>query len=221
MEISATSSPFFQSSVAPQQADPARDTASDFETFLKLLTTQLKNQDPLKPLDSTDFVAQLASFSGVEQQVRTNESLAELKDLLGHSSTSGLAAWIGTEIRAERAVHFDGTPVDVFANPPAGADAAELVVTDLDGNEVQRTPVPLGEETYQWAGAGSDGIPLANGAYALSLEAFRNGEVTSRTAVSSYGRVNEARIGADGIQLILEDGTEVSANSVEAIRGSD
>ena len=53
----------------------AAAAAADFETFLSLLTTQLRNQDPLKPLDSTEFVAQLASFSAVEQQINTNAKL--------------------------------------------------------------------------------------------------------------------------------------------------
>ena len=51
---------------------------SDFDTFLKLLTTQMKNQDPLNPIDSTDYATQLATFSGVEQQTRTNQLLESL-----------------------------------------------------------------------------------------------------------------------------------------------
>ena len=65
---------------APSTA--ARDAAADYESFLTLLTAQLKNQDPLKPLESTEFVAQLASFSAVEQQVRTNDSLTAIQELL-------------------------------------------------------------------------------------------------------------------------------------------
>ena len=65
------------------QASPQQSGSSDFTTFLKLLTAQLRNQDPLKPLDSTEFVAQLATFSSVEQQVKTNDTLATIQQLLG------------------------------------------------------------------------------------------------------------------------------------------
>ena len=61
---------------APPDGGSANEMAGDFETFLKLLTAQLRNQDPLQPMDSTEFVAQLASFSAVEQQVRANDRLA-------------------------------------------------------------------------------------------------------------------------------------------------
>ncbi|MFV2001871.1 MAG: flagellar hook capping FlgD N-terminal domain-containing protein, partial [Paracoccaceae bacterium] len=61
----------------PPPEEPA-NVNSDFETFLKLLTTQLKNQDPLKPVDSSDFAVQLATFSSVEQQVKTNDLLTSL-----------------------------------------------------------------------------------------------------------------------------------------------
>lgn len=52
--------------------------SSDFETFLKMLTTQMENQDPLNPVDSAEFAMQLATFSGVEQQIRTNDILADM-----------------------------------------------------------------------------------------------------------------------------------------------
>ena len=71
--------------------------ASDFETFLKLLTSQLRNQDPLKPLDSTDFVAQLASFSAVEQQVNTNTKLDQLLGALTRSGIDEAASRPGVE----------------------------------------------------------------------------------------------------------------------------
>jgi flagellar basal-body rod modification protein FlgD len=70
-----------QTTVSPTDSRPPK-TGADFQTFLTLLTTQLKNQNPLEPLDSTQFVAQLASFSSVEQQVKTNDRLADILDLL-------------------------------------------------------------------------------------------------------------------------------------------
>ena len=75
-----------------RQNPPARSAlASDFDTFLRMLTTQMQNQDPLNPIDSTDYATQLATFSGVEQQVRTNSLLADLGTWL--AETDMIITW--------------------------------------------------------------------------------------------------------------------------------
>src|SRR5690606_40471353 len=122
----------------PQPAAHAASTNSqaasfaggDFQTFLKMLTTQIKHQDPLNPMESTDFAVQLATFSGVEQQVRTNQLLEDLAVSLGLSGVGKYAGWIGREARVAAPAWFDGTPVSVLVQPRSGADAAQLVVTD-------------------------------------------------------------------------------------------
>ena len=72
------------SSPSPTGSGTALD--ADFTMFLKLLTTQLKNQDPLNPTDSSQFAVQLATFSGVEQQTKTNTLLSSIESQLGQSS---------------------------------------------------------------------------------------------------------------------------------------
>ena len=76
---------------APKTAKIGGGITSDFTTFLKMLTTQMQNQDPLNPIDSTDYAAQLATFSGVEQQVRTNSLLADLGTQFGLMGMAQLA----------------------------------------------------------------------------------------------------------------------------------
>lgn len=72
---------------------------SDFETFLIMLTTQMQNQDPLNPIDSSDFAVQLATFSSVEQQVKTNDLLTSLGQQFELMGLSQLAGWVGMEAR--------------------------------------------------------------------------------------------------------------------------
>src|SRR3989338_17043 len=74
--------------------------ASNFETFLTLLTTQLKNQDPLSPVDSNEFTAQLTQMTGVEQQLLTNELLTSLLQAQGGGGLAGAATYIGKEATA-------------------------------------------------------------------------------------------------------------------------
>jgi len=112
--------------------------SSDFETFLKMLTAQMENQDPLDPMDSADYATQLATFSGVEQQVLTNDLLQVLSGQFAVSGMAQMASWVGKEARAPVAGYFDGAPITVAPNPASIADRVELVVRDADGTEVQR-----------------------------------------------------------------------------------
>lgn len=82
--------------------------STDYQMFLKMLTAQMKNQDPLNPIDSTDYATQLATFSGVEQQVKTNDLLTSLTGQLGVSGMGQLASWVGMEARAAVAVPYQG-----------------------------------------------------------------------------------------------------------------
>ncbi len=104
--------------------------ASDYTTFLKMLTTQMQNQDPLNPIESTDFAIQLATFSGVEQQVQTNQLLSGLAaqfSLLGMAQLSG---WVGQEARTTADVWFDGRAI---ALTPDAAPAADNLVLNVTG----------------------------------------------------------------------------------------
>ena len=133
------------SSAASQTAATAQANSalsSDFETFLKMLTAQMENQDPLNPVDSTEFASQLAQFSSVEQQVRTNDLLSVMGQQLGIMGMGQLQGWVGMTARAEMPVAFEGAPVGVTLNPAAGADLARLVVRDARGGIVAQQDVP-------------------------------------------------------------------------------
>ena len=121
---------------ATSTASGSAGLTSDFETFLKMLTAQARYQDPLEPIDSTEYAAQLAQFSMVEQQVQTNDTLTALFAQMDSSNMASLAGWVGMEIRADTPVYFDGQPIAVSPGVAPTADAAYLVVTDTDGREV-------------------------------------------------------------------------------------
>lgn len=208
--------PFSAAPPAPAQKPMI---SSDFNTFLKLLTTQIKNQDPTNPMESSDFAVQLATFSGVEQQVRTNDMLGNLSSQFGVMGMSQLAAWVGQEARAAGPVFLGTQSVTVSYNSPAGADRADLVARDRNGNLVGRETVPLGSGPYQWQGQDLQGNLLPQGVYSLSLESYRGGQqIGLPTQVESYARILEARSGANGTVLVLQGGIEVAATSVTALR---
>ena len=192
--------------------------SSDFETFLKMLTVQMKNQDPLDPIKSEDYAVQLATFSGVEQQVQTNDLLTDLAAQINVSGMAQIAGWVGMEGRAAVPAQFNGAPITLSPNPEFAADAAVLVVRDANGNEVQRVSVPVAANAFEWSGTLDDGTTAADGIYSFSVESFTNGALTSTNPVEVYARIVEARSQDGQTVLVTDSGAEVPATSVTAIR---
>ncbi len=219
MNVAAATTPSpVQGTSARTPSTASGPIASDYTTFLKMLTAQLENQDPLNPIDNSEYAVQLATFSGVEQQTRTNSLLAGLADQLGLMGMSELAGWVGKKARAEMPVWFDGRPVTVSAQAESRATGIELVARDDSGRIVARDPVPLGVETLDWDGLTPSGQPLAPGLYTLSLDSYADGALIGSAPVESYGRIVEARGGAGGTTLLFEGGVEVPAGRITALR---
>ncbi|WP_170546993.1 flagellar hook capping FlgD N-terminal domain-containing protein [Ruegeria arenilitoris] len=209
-----------QASTSAQAASSsqAASVASDFDTFLLLMTTQAQNQDPLEPMDSSEYASQLAQFSMVEQQVQTNEALSELVLSLGGVKLEELANWIGTDVKTTAAFHFDGEPVTLSAQAAAAADGAVMVIRDSNGTEVERISVPVTQTDFVWAGTASDGSPLPAGSYTATLESYEGDEILSAQPVAAYNQVVEAQVGEDSVLLTLESGQVVPVGMVTAVR---
>uniref|UniRef100_UPI00356B0202 flagellar hook capping FlgD N-terminal domain-containing protein n=1 Tax=Actibacterium sp. TaxID=1872125 RepID=UPI00356B0202 len=154
--------------------------STDFDTFLTMLTTQMKNQDPLNPMDSGDLAMQLATFSGVEQQVLTNDLLSSLGAQMGTTAMADLAGWVGMEARVLAPAQYEGQPVTVLPKPDTLADKAELVVFDKTGAEVQRITIAVSDDPYQWSGYGPTGVPLPDGQYSFAVDSYAEGSFLNR-----------------------------------------
>lgn len=210
--------PSTQSGPLPPAGKNRSVLSSDFETFLKMLTAQARYQDPLEPIDSTEYAAQLAQFSMVEQQVKTNETLTSLTDRLGGSDLSALAGLVGLDARVPGPVTFDGAPVSLAVAEKPGAQRADLVVTDGAGAEVQRLPLPPGKNEVVWSGLKADGTLFPFDEYQLFVESFSGDVPIARDPAQSYGRVTEAQISEGQVVLVLRGGRTVQAASVTALR---
>ena len=202
----------------PAPGTSTRQTGTDYQMFLRMLTAQATNQDPLNPIDSSDYAAQLATFSGVEQQVKTNDLLTALAAQLGTSGMAEMAAWVGKEARAPVAANFTGTPITIAPNPASSADSVELVVKNAAGLEVQRMSIPVSAETLEWAGVTTDGAPLPNGNYTFTVESSLGGEVILSEPADIYSTIQEVRSEGGQTILILSGGVAVSSTHVSALR---
>lgn len=191
---------------------------SDFDTFLQMLTVQMENQDPLNPVDSTDFATQLAQFSAVEQAVLTNDLLESLTSQLASSGLADMAAWVGKEARAAAPAYFDGEPITISPNPAVLADTAEVIVSNDSGVEVQRFEIPISAEPVEWSGMDTGGVPFPTGVYSFEVISTLDGEIVTQDTAEVYSTVTEVRALDGETILILEGGAAIAASQVSALR---
>lgn len=205
------------SAIAPRQSATTSVggvEGADFQNFLRLLTAQLRNQDPLSPLDSTQFVAQLASFSTVEQLVTANARLEDISARLNDADFRDYAAWIGrTAAISGLPARFEGEPIEVLVEPQPGSVKAELVARTADGAQASRIAVPLTGGAIEWAPSTATPGEL----YHFDIEhSFSDGSsITVRAAV--YATVNGLRLTAEGIVLDLSNGLSAPATLVRGL----
>lgn len=202
----------------PQDNSTASTITSDFDMFLRLLTTQMRNQDPLNPQDSTEYTAQLATFSGVEQQVMTNDLLKELQSSLTAMNMGQLSGWIGLGARADMPVNFAGNPVTLQASPAGGADRMELMVRNSFGEVVARTPIVLDDAPFQWDGLDANGQPLPNGTYSLSAQSWRGENLIEERAAYVYDEIIEAQTLGGEVWVTMANGVSIPSDDVQGLR---
>lgn len=215
----ATSNSAANARLEQEITDARESSVSDFNDFLTLLTAQLKNQDPLQPLDSTQFVEQLASFSAVEQQVGTNEKLSRLVAQGAAQEIGELGSWIGQTVDASQASYkldADGLSVAVPSQPDATSVAA--IIVDSDGETVARVDVDDPSVPFVWSGIRENGQRAAPGNYQVEFAYQFENRAPTRIPVEASGQVVEARIDSEGPVLLLASGAQVRPSDVEALR---
>jgi flagellar basal-body rod modification protein FlgD len=197
--------------------------ADNFDTFLSILTTQLKNQNPLEPLDTNQFTQQLVQFSSVEQQLKTNEFLEALLGLneSTYNVNSQAVSFIGKEITTNTsASQFkDGEAKWAFSLDKA---AAKVTFTIKDANGVTVDTVEMenaaaGESTFKWDGKLADGTTALAGNYSISIAAtdVAGKAVTAKTSMT--GIVSGVDMSGDEPYLIVGN-ARIALDSVQSVR---
>lgn len=185
---------------------------SDFNTFLTLLTTQLRNQDPLKPMDSTEFVGQLASFSAVEQQVRTNEKLSEIANLLIEKASSTYSKRIGDVVLAPVAASWSGNPIAISWATFPNADSYWLQVLNSSGAVVDVSKISDNKSPTNWSGLLSDGTIAAAGDYHFAVESRRGTDQLDLQKGLVQAKVESLQFVGGVPSFVLADGTVLPAS---------
>ena len=180
--------------------------ADNFDTFLTLLTTQLKNQDPLEPTKSDEFVAQLVQFSQVEQAIASNKSLEKLLDLQATNQAAAAIGYMGHTIEAvgNIAPLENGQARFGYALDEKSAGTV-IVISDTAGKVVRTATgeTEVGKHSFVWDGLDSNGDPVPEGSYKITVNAFDENQDKLEVATSIYGKVTGVASGEDGALLSL------------------
>lgn len=172
------------------------NTRNDFDKFLYLLTQQLQHQDPLEPMDTSDFTNQLVQYSNVEQSIKVNQNLENLISLQHATTTVGMVGYIGKEIEAagDKLALVDGAAKFKYALTDR-ADTITVKVKDKDGHVVREFvgETAAGPHEVSWDGKDAQGNQMTDGAYTIEVKAVKmnNGVPQDLTVYTAMiGRVN-------------------------------
>lgn len=179
---------------------------TNFDTFLTLLTTQLKNQDPLSPMDSSQFTQQLVQFSQVEQSINANQNLEALISLTKARATADAVGYLGKTVTLTDGTGGlkDGEALWTYALQTT-ADNTRLTITDSRGHVVYAAngETASGTHSFAWDGKDNTGHDLPNGAYTLSVAAKSTDGTSIATTVASEGAVDEVNLAGKEPTLLI------------------
>jgi flagellar basal-body rod modification protein FlgD len=195
--------------------------------FLELLVAQLQNQDPLNPADSTEFTAQLAQFSSLEQMTNMNSTLQRVEATLGGNTNTQAVGYIGKDILAEgNSLRIDARGADpVRIHLSEDASVVYVNIYEKTGSLVRRIEAgaaEAGDHTVAWNGLGNSGGKLAGGTYYFEIQAAGadGREIGTQTYVQGTVSAvtyenNKAYLDVNGRQIALTDVLEVKSAATE------
>jgi flagellar basal-body rod modification protein FlgD len=214
-------------STTNSQSTVSKNAAIGKDEFLKLLTYQLKSQNPMKPYDNQEFAAQLAQFSQLETMVDIRsllENQANTNTLLTQTiSNSALPGMIGKTAKAiSSTVTFDGAnPIEAGFDNPYNAASGTLIITDSTGKIVHSqnltgSDLNKGSHSFKWDGNDLNSNISPNGSYKMSVELKEaNGSgFTADTFIK--GKIDAVRFKSEGTMIVI-NGMEVPLNSISDI----
>lgn len=198
-------------------------TGMNKDDFLKLFVTQLQNQDPMKPQDSNQFIAQLAQLSQVEQSYNTNTNLQSLLTAQNNATVVSAVSFIGKDVLAagSQVSLTAGSSVPLNFRLNEALSSLKVDVKDAAGNLVRTLTVgqaAAGDGSIVWDGKGGNGQQLPSGTYSFGVSGT-NGNGEAVTALSLVtGRIDGVRL--DGSSPILTaGGIEIDMANVLQVKG--
>lgn len=214
-----------QSALASNAATKAAGTiGADFNMFLKLLTTQMQHQDPLDPMDTSQYTQQLVQYSQVEQSVQQTGALKDILARLTAQDMAQASTFIGREARFDTSVSGLGasTPANWTFQPEGKAASLTATITDASGKIVREVSIDPAANNgrFSWDGMTAAGTRAPEGAYTLSVKALDAAGAPVPVTVNGVGIVRDVvtdgrnvSLGLNGVRMPLSALIAVSAAS--------
>jgi flagellar basal-body rod modification protein FlgD len=222
MTVSATSSGYTYSSTSTDTTATNTTTMSK-DDFLRLFVAQLKAQDPLNPMDSTEFTSQLAQFSSLEQLTNLNSSLTDLLDSQASLQNTMAAGYLGKTVTyAGNTVSFDGSQADLAYNLAADAAGVTVTITDSAGNVVRTDAIAgqsAGTQGYTWNGTDQNGNALPAGQYTFTVSAVDSSGKSVDVTTYTSGTVTGVSFQNNTTYLSIDGSTTLTLNDILEIQG--
>jgi flagellar basal-body rod modification protein FlgD len=192
--------------------------ASNFTTFLQLLTTQLQNQDPLSPMDTNQFTQQLVEFAQVEQQMKSNDQLTSLVSLQTSAQASQALAYVGSTVVVDgSSAQMTNSQAKWNLNVTKPATAT-ITITDSTGATVYtgKSAVQPGGQIFTWNGLGANGKQYPEGAYTLTATAVDANNQSVTVSPEVQGTVSSVDLTQSPPTLEIND-QAYPLNTIKAI----
>jgi len=179
----------------------------NFDLFLALLTTQLQNQNPLDPMDTSEMTSQIVQFTSVEQTIATNSNLETLIALNRSQSSESSVGYIGKEVEAlsQAAKFTEGERTEWRFSLAEDSPEVKMTIVDSNGSAVYTETISADEGThdFSWDGSLDDGGTASDGTYFLSVQAIDDDGGTVQTDVRIVGIVNSVDFTVDPPALLV------------------
>jgi len=196
--------------------------SSNYQMFLQLLVTQMQNQSPLNPMDSNQFTQQLVQYSSVEQQIKTNQSLTDLKTMFAIQSAMSFVGYVGKTVTVDSSTTQlkEGTATWNF-NGSAACAEAKIEIRDENGNVVYTTTQKLasGNGKFEWHGETDSGGTAPAGNYTIAI----TGQDASGKAITYKSETTGVVDGIDfsgAVPMLSIGGQLISAYLVKSVKAT-
>jgi len=220
--VQSASSLLSSGSPAASSAQSSTTPVLGEDDFLKLLTQQMQYQDPMDPMNGTEFASQLAQFSSVQELTSINTELGQsitANTVLTQSINNDLAAtFIGKDVRATtNAFQYSGSgDMKLGYTLPSAANTVTVSIMDGSGNVVktiQSAPTGSGDQTLSWDGTDDSGQQLGSGNYTFSVQATDSNGASITASPYIYGTVTGVQFNSSGTAFVV-DGTQVPLSDI-------
>jgi flagellar basal-body rod modification protein FlgD len=190
------------------------------DDFLKLFVTQMKYQNPLNPMDSTEFTAQLAQFSSLEQLTNISGQLNNLSVYENSLNNTLTTTFIGRKVEfAGDSLYLKGN-ADIGYSLSAGASDVKITISDSSGKVVREIDAgarAAGSNTYSWDGKDSLGNALPDGNYSIRVDAYDAAGNTVDSQTQSSGTVTGVSFDNNVTSLIIDGTTRINLSDISKI----